>query len=81
MIRRCALGLVWIAVLAGGCTGLPATSPVDVVGFSHAFVQGYSEGCDSAGAPRPWRDESRYQAEPDFERGWNDGFSACQPRR
>jgi hypothetical protein len=72
---------VCVAVLAAGCTVSPATGSVNVVGFTPAFVQGYSEGCDSAGALRPWRDESRYQAEPEFERGWNDGYNACRRGR
>ena len=78
MTRRGASSLIGVAVLVGGCAPTPAHQPV---GLSPAFVQGYGEGCDSAGAIRPWRDESRYQAEPDFERGWNDGYSACRRGR
>ena len=74
-------GAVLASLLLAGCAGTPPLQPVSLVGFSPAFVQGYSEGCDSAGALRPWRDESRYQAEPDFERGWNDGYSACRRGR
>ena len=74
-------GAVLGALLVAGCAGNPAPKPVNIVGFSPAFVQGYGEGCDSAGAFRPWRDESRYQADPDFERGWNDGYSACRRGR
>ena len=74
-------GAVLGGLLLAGCAGIPAPKPVNLVGFSPAFVQGYGEGCDSAGAIRPWRDESRYQADPDFERGWNDGYSACRRGR
>lgn len=81
MIRRFASSVVWFAALAAGCAVSPAPRSANIVGFSPAFVQGYREGCDSAGALRPWRDESRYQAEPDFERGWNDGYSACRGGR
>ena len=68
-------------MLVAGCAGWQAPAPTNLVGFTPAFIQGYGEGCDSAGAPRPWRDEARYQAEPDFERGWNDGYSACRSGR
>ena len=74
-------GAVLGGLLLAGCADIPAPKPVSLVGFSPAFVQGYGEGCDSAAAIRPWRDESRYQADPDFERGWNDGYSACRRGR
>ena len=64
-------------LLATGCASGPAPAPVNLGGFSQAFKQGYSEGCDSAGALHPRRDEFRYRKDSEYRQGWDDGYSAC----
>lgn len=69
------------AILLGACaTPEPAPPGVNLSGFSAAFKQGYSDGCESAGARSRRRDDIRYQAEADYMMGWNDGYSACRRR-
>jgi hypothetical protein len=72
---RAALG----AMLLEGCAG--GTAPVNLVGFSPAFKQGYTDGCESAGAMSQRRDEARYKAESEYMQGWNDGYSVCSRGR
>jgi len=76
-----AAGLV-LAALATGCADAPATrhAQVNQGGYSASFKQGYTEGCESAGAGFRRRDEGRYKTEADYMMGWNDGFSACRRR-
>ena len=74
--------LFWAALgttLLVGCAG--GAAPVNLVGFSPAFKQGYTDGCESAGALRQRRDEARYKAEADYLQGWNDGYSICAKRK
>jgi hypothetical protein len=68
------------ATLLVGCAGAPGTAPVNLGGFSPAFKQGYTDGCESAGARSQRRDEARYTTESEYMQGWNDGFSACRRR-
>jgi len=72
---RVALG----ATLLVGCAG--GTAPVNLGGFSPAFKQGYTDGCESAGALSQRRDEARYKSESDYMQGWNDGYSVCSRSR
>ena len=67
------------ATLLVGCAG--GTAPVNLGGFSPAFKQGYTEGCESAGALIQRRDEARYKSESDYMQGWNDGYSICAKRK
>ena len=84
-----------VALLAGCSSVAPERRPTDstgsavptkpsdrvnLSGYSAAFKQGYSDGCDSAGASRR-RNEQRYKAETDYMMGWNDGNSACLRKR
>lgn len=69
------------AVAVAGCAGAPPTQQVNQSGYSPAFRQGYAAGCDSVGARRPRRDESRYKTDTDYMVGWNDGFSICAQRK
>ena len=64
-----------------GCTVAPGTAPVNLGGFSPAFKQGYSDGCESAGARSQRRDEARYRTEWEYMQGWNDGYSVCSRGR
>jgi hypothetical protein len=68
-----------LAALAGCAAAVPEPKPAPVYlgGFSAAFKDGYAAGCESAGAQRPRRQESRYKTDDQYKRGWNDGFSAC----
>lgn len=72
---------VLLAVLLAGCAGPPTAQRVNLSGYSPAFKQGYSDGCESAGARGQRRHEGRYKTEADYMSGWNDGFSVCQRRR
>lgn len=74
---RAALG----ATLLAGCAGAPGTAPVNLGGFSTAFKQGYTDGCDSAGTRSPRRDEARYRTESEYMQGWDDGYSVCRGGR
>ena len=64
-----------------GCAGAPGTAPVNLGGYSTAFKQGYTDGCESAGALSQRRDEARYRTESEYMQGWNDGFSICAKRK
>jgi hypothetical protein len=74
--------LLWAtfgATLLVGCAG--GTAPVNLGGFSPAFKQGYTDGCESAGAVSQRRDEARYKTESEYMQGWNDGYSICAKRK
>ena len=68
------------ATLLVGCAGAPGTAPVNLGGFSPAFKQGYTDGCESAGTRSQRRDEARYRTEWEYMQGWNDGYSICGRR-
>lgn len=55
----------------------PPERRVNQTGYSAAFKQGYSDGCDSVQSSRR-RNEQRYQSDADYMMGWNDGSSACR---
>jgi hypothetical protein len=74
-LLRAALGTTLLVGCAAG------TPPVNLGGFSPAFKQGYTDGCESAGALNQRRDEARYKAESDYMQGWNDGYSICAKRK
>lgn len=83
-------GAILLVTLLAGCGAIGPTSEpvperkpeprVNLSGYSAAFKQGYSDGCDSAGS-RQRRDEKRFKTETDYMMGWNDGFSVCQRGR
>lgn len=78
------LGAALAAGLVAGCGSTPPEPKARVVnqsGYSEAFKQGYSEGCESAGGRGQRRNESRYKTEVDYMIGWNDGYSACRKGR
>lgn len=70
--------LLAAVVAAAGCAGAPTLQPVNQSGYSTAFRQGYTAGCDSVGVRHPQRDEARYKADTDYMMGWNDGYSVCR---
>ena len=83
--------LVMILSCAGCATQAPSSQPqssqprssqpqVNLSGYSAAFRQGYTDGCDSARSSLR-RDERRYRNDSDYTIGWNDGHSACKGRR
>ena len=76
-LLRAALG----ATLLVGCAGAPDTAPVNLGGFSPAFKQGYTDGCESAGAYSQRRDEARYRTGSEYMLGWNDGYAICAKRK
>jgi len=64
-------------LLVARCAVSPTTGPANLGGFSPVFKQGYTDGCESAGALSQRRDEARYKAGSDYMQGWNDGYSVC----
>lgn len=73
-----------LLALLAACAALepqPRAPDVNLGGFSHSFKQGYADGCGSAGARRPRRDEARYRSEGDYRTGWNDGYAICARRK
>ena len=62
-------------LLLAGCGG--GTAPVNLSGYSTAFKHGYTDGCESAGARSPRRDEARYKTVSEYMQGWYDGSSVC----
>jgi hypothetical protein len=63
-------------LLLAGCAG--GTAPVNLSGYSTAFKQGYTDGCESAAARSPRRDEARDKTGSEYMQGWNDGHSVCR---
>jgi len=47
-------------------------------GFTPAFQQGYTEGCQSASSRRTRRNDGRYRTDEDYMLGWNDGYNVCR---
>jgi len=80
-IRPAGLILASLALLVG-CTGRQVEAPaprVNLSGYSAEFKQGYADGCAStSGATR--RDAARFDAEPRYARGWQDGYAICGKR-
>ena len=68
-------------LLATGCASGPAPPPVNLGGFSQAFKQGYTDGCESAGAYSQRRDEARYRTGSEYMQGWDDGYAVCAKRK
>ena len=77
-LLRSALGAM---LLATGCASGPAPAPVNLGGFSPDFKQGYTDGCESAGAYSQRRDDARYRVGSEYMQGWDDGYSACRRGR
>ena len=75
------IGAALGGALLAGCAGGPGTAPVNLGGYSTAFKQGYTDGCESAGALSQRRDEARYRTESEYMQGWNDGYSVCAKRK
>ena len=83
-MKTACCGILLITLLAGCGILAPERKPeqrVNLSGYSAAFKQGYSDGCESAGSRGQRRDESRFKTDADYMMGWNDGFSVCQRRR
>jgi len=67
--------------LVPGCAGLdPPRREVNLAGYSAEFKQGYADGCGSARALLPRKDQARYRDNVDYMMGWNDGYSICGRR-
>jgi hypothetical protein len=69
-----------VVMLLTGCAEPTATRPVNLSGYSPEFKQGYTDGCQSAGARGQTRNERRYQKDSQYQQGWDDGYSVCQRR-
>jgi hypothetical protein len=52
---------------------------------SPSYNAGFGDGCTTAQAersptpPRPQRDATLYDKDPDYRRGWNAGHTFCRP--
>lgn len=77
--------LLTLAVgLVGACAGVsnPAVPPE---GLPTAYHSAYMEGCDSGfmdagrdGFQNDYhRDEARFQSDPEYHKGWQEGHDAC----
>ncbi|MCC7483904.1 MAG: hypothetical protein IT529_02845 [Burkholderiales bacterium] len=92
-VARAVGALLALAVVAGGCAGVPPAGrppageasrgpePHNLTGFSPAFREGYVAGCGSAKSGEQRRDGARYTGEPDYAMGWDDGYSICARRK
>lgn len=77
------------AVLAGACASpgsppaKPRSVPYNLSGYPPAFREGFALGCDAArrGAPATERAPQRTPPDPQFRMGWQDGLSACRPKK
>ena len=86
-MQAAARSLLVVALSCAGCATQPQSSrpqpsqpQVNLSGYSAAFRQGYSDGCDAARSSSR-RDERRYASDGDYKMGWNDGHSVCQRSR
>jgi hypothetical protein len=53
----------------------------NLTGYPPAVRDGYIDGCESAKKTRyARRDAKRMDSDPQYEMGWNDGFSICSRR-
>jgi hypothetical protein len=53
----------------------------NLTGYPPAVREGYIDGCESAKKTRyARRDAKRMDSDPQYEMGWNDGFSICGRR-
>ena len=59
-----------------------ATRPTyNLSGYPPAVKEGYIDGCESAKKTQFARkDAKRMAADPQYEMGWNDGFSICKKK-
>lgn len=78
---RAAAAVVVLALI--GCAQRAPTEgsrvPVNLSGYSAAFKDGFTAGCDTArGKAR--RDDGRFKADEQYARGWDDGRSICSRR-
>lgn len=55
----------------------PPPPSVNLSGFPLPYRQGYADGCASAAGVRH-RDEARYDADPNYHTGWQDGVALCR---
>ena len=81
-MRAATRALLVLVLYCVGCATQPQSSQpqVNLSGYSAAFRQGYTDGCDSARSSLR-RDERRYRSDGDYMMGWNDGHSMCQRSR
>ena len=59
-----------------------ATRPAyNLAGYPPAVRDGYIDGCETAKKTRyAKKDAGRMSADPQYQMGWNDGFSICQKK-
>jgi hypothetical protein len=77
------------AILAGACATpdaparKPPSVPYNLSGYPAPFREGFALGCDAArrGVPASERAPQRTPPDPQFRMGWQDGLSACRPKK
>ena len=53
----------------------------NLTGYPPAVRDGYIDGCESAKkTPYARKDAKRMAVDPQYEMGWNDGFSICKAK-
>lgn len=72
-----------IALTLGACGGSVKQAMIER-GFSEAYAEGYDHGCSSGKADggslfdQPAKDQSRYGADADYTKGWDEGYAKCK---
>ncbi|HEX8873252.1 MAG TPA: hypothetical protein VF780_01390 [Nitrosospira sp.] len=58
----------------------PSARPVyNLTGYSPAFKDGYTDGCETAKKTAfALKDKRRFAGDAQYRLGWNDGFSLCR---
>src|SRR2546423_14875750 len=94
--RRAAGAMCIAALLAvTGCATVPPPQPksapplpanreppppnVNLSGFPLPHRQGYADGCSSASGTQR-KDASRFDADPNYRTGWQDGVTLCRKK-
>ena len=73
--------MIVIAAVLAACAAPPNAPERASAGYSW----GYTEGCDSGYTEafrdgyslRYGKDEARFEADPEYRRGWEDGYAYC----
>ncbi len=88
-MMRLIAAVLLIFTIAGCATTAPDQRPAgplpastrpsyNLAGYSPAFKDGYTDGCETAKKTRyGLKDERRFSADNQYRMGWNDGFSLC----
>ncbi len=79
------VGLVGVIILVHGCLDIPEGDLNQQ--YSSSYAEGFNDGCHSgkgvAGSKesRYFKDIERFYSDPQYRRGWNDGYEQCKRER